>query len=362
MKVCGVIAEFNPFHYGHKYQLDNISADIKIAVISPDFVQRGDAGILNQKDKAKIALKMGYDIVVSIPTKYAIQNAEVFCTYACRILETLKVDTQVFGAETDDIDKIYKMMGKLENSILLGHLKSGFSYNKSCELALGNLSYLYTSNNILAMEYLRAIKKYNLHFKPLIIKRKDVGYNSESVIGNITSATNIRKKIYNGEDISSYIPYDSKYIYNINYENKLYSLFKYIILTRKIENIYDLNQDILNKLKKEVKKAKDYNTFLKLMSSRNISINRIKRLMLNIVIDIKVDDINKEEEIEYIKVIGINSKGAKYIKNIEKAIVNFKNIKDATENKFRELYNYLFDSYHFTNTIYYESGEDVHTR
>lgn len=362
MKVCGVVAEFNPFHYGHKYQLDNIHADIKIAVISPDFVQRGNVSILTQKDKSEIALKMGYDIVVAIPSKYAIQNAEVFCTYACRILDKMKVDIQVFGAETDNIDKIYKMMEKLENSILLGHLKSGFSYNKSCELALGELSYLYTSNNILAMEYLRAIKKYKLHFKPLIIKRKDVGYNSEDIVENITSATNIRKKIYSGCDVSIYLPYENKYRYNINYEDKLYSLFKFIIQTRKIENIYDLNEDILNKLKKEVKKAENYDTFLKLMTSRNISINRIKRLMLNIILDIKSCEINKDENIEYIKIIGINSKGAKYIKNIEKAVVNFKEIHDTTEIKFKELYNYLFNSYHFTNTIYYESEKYVHIK
>lgn len=353
MKVCGVIAEFNPFHYGHKYQLDNIDADIKIAVISPDFVQRGQLSILNQKDKAEIALKMGYDIVVTIPTKYAIQNAEVFCTYACRILEELKVNIQVFGAETDDVQKIYDMMEILENSILKDHLKSGYSYNKSCELALGNKKYLYTSNNILAMEYLRAIKKYNLSFKPQIILRKDVGYNSYNVVGSITSATNIRKKIYLGEDIEKYVPYDDNYKYNINYEDKLYSLFKYIVSTRKIENIYDLNEDLMNKIKKEIKIANNYEQFLKLMSSRNISINRVKRIILNIVLDIKKNDINKNENIEYIKVIGINKKGAKYIKNIKKACVNFKNI--AEDGKDRALYEYLIGKYHFSNTIYYES-------
>lgn len=352
MKVVGVVAEFNPFHYGHKYQLDNIDADIKIAVISPDFVQRADASILNQKDKAEIALKMGYDIVVSIPTKYAIQNAEVFCTYACRILEELKVDEQVFGAETDDIDKIYEMMDILEKSVLQDHLKSGYSYNKSCFLALGNLSYLYTSNNILAMEYLRAIKKYKLHFKPNIIKRKDVGYNSINIVGNITSATNIRDMIYKNMDVKDYIPYNTRYNYNINYEEKLYSLFKYIILSRDITNIYDLSIELLNKIKKEINVAKDYYQFLKLMSSKNISINRVKRCMLNIILDIKKEDINKEEEIEYIKVIGINKKGAKYIKNIKKAVVNFKYIKD--EKKYRALYNYLFPEYYFANTIYYE--------
>lgn len=352
MKVVGVVAEFNPFHYGHKYQLDNIDADIKIAVISPDFVQRADVSILNQKDKAEIALKMGYDIVVSIPTKYAIQNAEVFCTYACRILEELKVDEQVFGAETDDIDKIYEMMDILEKSVLQDHLKSGYSYNKSCFLALGNLSYLYTSNNILAMEYLRAIRKYKLHFKPNIIKRKDVGYNSINVVGNITSATNIRDMIYKNIDVKDYIPYNDCYNYNINYEEKLYSLFKYIILSRNITNIYDLSIELLNKIKKEINVAKNYYQFLKLMSSRNISINRVKRCMLNIILDIKKEDINKEEEIEYIKVIGINKKGAKYIKNIKKAVVNFKYIKD--EKKYRALYNYLFPEYYFANTIYYE--------
>lgn len=353
MIVCGVVAEFNPFHYGHKYQVDNIKADIKIAIISPDFVQRGELSILNQKDKAKIALDMGYDVVVAIPTKFAIQNAEVFCTYACRLLDKLKVNYQVFGAETGDLSSIYTMMDRLENSILKDHLKSGFSYNKSCELALGDLSYLYKSNNILAMEYLRAIKKYNLSYTPYIIKRKDVQYNEEKVCGNISSATNIRKKIRNNENVDKYLPYENTYKYNLNYENKLYSLFKYILQTRVIDNIYDLNIEILNKMKKEIKKADTYNKFLELMSSRNISINRVKRLILNIVLDIKKDDIDKEEEIKQIKVIGINKKGAKYIKNLPNICVNYKYLEG--EEKFHALYEYLLGSYHFTNTVYNES-------
>lgn len=351
--VAGVVAEFNPFHYGHKYQVDKIKADIKIAVISPDFVQRGEVSILNQKDKTEIALEMGYDIVVGIPTKYAIQNAEIFCNYSTRLLEELGADYQVFGAETDKIEDIYLMMDKLEKSILKDHLKSGFSYNKSCEKALGDLSYLYTSNNILAMEYLRTIRNYDLNIKPYIIKRKLVNYNEEKICSNISSATNIRKMIKNGQNVEKYLPFSKKYQYNLNYENKLYTLFKFLILTRKFENIFDLKEDIFNKMLKVVKKTNDYFEFLKLMSSRNISINRVKRLMLNIILEIKKEDISKNSEIKQIKILGINEKGAKYIKNRDKICVNFKDL--IEEDKFKQLYSYLFEEYSFTNTKYYES-------
>ena len=349
--IAGVVAEFNPFHYGHKYQLDNIKADLKIALISGDFVQRAEVSIINQKDKTNIALDMGYDLVIAIPTKYSIQNAEVFCTYSTRILNEVGVDIQVFGAETDDINMIYKMISKLNEVELKKYLKLGLSYNKSCEKALGEFSKLYTSNNILAMEYIKAIKKYNLNIKPHIIKRKNVLYNESKIVDNYASASYIRKMIKNNEDVISLLPYKSEINYNINYENKLYELFKYIFNTRNISDIYDLNIEIFNRIKNNINKYDNYEDFIKNIDGKNISINRIKRIMLNVVLDIKNNEINLDEKIDKVKVLGMNKKGATFIKNKSIFCVNYKEIADE-ECKYKSLYNYLLGEYKFTNAIY----------
>lgn len=349
--VVGVVAEFNPFHYGHKYQLDNIKADIKIALISPDFVQRGELSILNQRDKTKIALQMGYDIVLAIPTKYAIQNAEVFCTYASRILNEVGVDIQVFGAETENVEDIEKMIEILDNADIKEHTKKGISYNKACQLVMKNHKDLYKSNNILAMEYIRAIKKYGLNIKASIIKRKEAEHNTDNVSGLYTSASNIRKMINKKENIQDLIPYKNIYEYNINYEDKLYNLFSYIIKTKSIENIYDMNDEIINRMNKTVNISKTYKEFLENISGRNISINRIKRLILNVVLDIKKDDINIDEKIEKVKVLGINSKGAKFIKNKDIFCVDYVEMY-MEDRKYKALYEYLVKEYKFNNLIY----------
>ncbi|WP_067141947.1 nucleotidyltransferase family protein [Oceanivirga salmonicida] len=355
--IVGVVAEFNPFHNGHKYQLDEINKrinpDLKIALISSDFVQRGELSILNVLDRTNIALDMGYDIVVEIPPYISFQNAEIYCSYSTRILSKLSVDIQVFGAETSNISEIIKMSELLVDDKIVEYTSKGYSYNKACSMVLKGTD-LYKSNNILAMEYIRAIKGYNLDIKPYIIERKNVDYNDSDIVSGIASATRIREMIKNKEDISSLVPYNAKYSYVMGYEEKLFSLFKYIALTKNIDNIYDMTQDLKNYILKRLKIVYNYNDFINEMASRHISINRIKRLMLNVVLDISKEymDNIKKSEISEIKILGINQKGSKYVKNLDFAKVNFKDINENI--KYKLLYEYLVDKYDNYNSIYKE--------
>ncbi|VWL84767.1 nucleotidyltransferase family protein [Oceanivirga miroungae] len=356
MNVIGVVAEFNPFHNGHKYQVEMIkklyNPDILIALISNNFVQRAELSILNEEDKVNIALSMGYDIVIEIPPQISIQNAEVYCENSVRILDKIGCNIQVFGAETEDINILDDLIDKLKDEDIKKYTSLGHSYNKACFMVLEKygLSKYYTSNNILALEYIRAKKKYNLDLSQKIIKRVASGYNDETISNNISSATNIRNLIKNGKNYENLVPYkSSKLTYILEKEDMIFDLFKYIFLRGDIDSIYDLSDELKNYISNRIRKAKNYEEFLEISKNRNISINRIKRIMLNVILNIK--DVSVKE-IEYIKVLGINKKGAKYIKNLDFCYVNYKHIKEDV--KYEEFLNYLKVKKTLRNSIYRE--------
>ena len=351
-KVFGVVAEFNPFHNGHKYQVEKIrqlGADVLIAVVSGDFVQRGEVSLLSKFDKAELAILNGYDIVVELPAYYAIQNADIFSEFSTKVLEVMKVDYQVFGIEENDIsdiEKIIEIQNKEEYiNKLLEYQKEGYSYIKSHELVLSeyNLSDKYKSNNILAISYIRSILKNKMNMRYIGIKRKNVDYNSDYSLENMASASYIRNNIY-GEKIKKFIPSNTfdilyKNVNDIKSANKeIFKMFKYIINVKskkEIIKVYDFNDSIYNRVIRYINKSKDFDEFISQIVTRNISKNRVKRLILNVLLDISRDDISMDNNIEYVRVLSMNEKGAKYIKSLndDKIYVNWKDIEKNIQGK-----------------------------
>ena len=348
MKV-GVVAEFNPFHNGHQYQIEKINEmnpSVKIAIISGNFVQRGELSILNKFEKASVAIENGYDLVVELPCYYSIQNAEVFGIFSTKILEKLGVEIQVFGVENDNLETFVEVieLQKTETySLKLKELqKKGFSYTSSHQKILEELGYenWYKSNNILAMSYIKSIIDNSMKLKYYPIKRKNVDYNDDKVLGNIASASFIRKN-YNKQDVKQYIPSNTKkilYSKNIDFESideKLFELFKYIFNVKskdEIIKVYDYNDNIYNRINKNLD-AKSSEDFLNRIVSRNISKNRVKRLILNLLLDIQNEDIDKEANVEYIRILAMNDNGRNLIKSLkDKNIPIFVNWKDIEKN------------------------------
>ena len=348
MKV-GVVAEFNPFHNGHQYQIDKINEMnpiIKIAVVSGNFVQRGELSILNKFEKAFIAVENGYDLVVELPCYYSIQNAEVFGIFSTKILEKLGVELQVFGVENDDLKTFIKVieLQKTETySLKLKELqKKGFSYTSSHQKILEELGYenWYKSNNILAISYIKSIIENSMKLRYYPIKRKNVDYNDDKILGNIASASFIREN-YNKQDVNKLIPSNTKEVLenkNIDFENiedRIFELFKYMFNVKsknEIIKVYDYNDSIYNRIQKNLV-ANSSKEFFRKIVSRNISKNRVKRLMLNLLLDIQNEDIDKEADIEYIRVLAMNNNGRNYIKYLkEKNITIFVNWKDIEKN------------------------------
>ena len=192
MLKIGIVAEYNPFHNGHLYQIRRIKEIfgedvLVVVVISGDFVQRGEISFLDKWEKTQVSLGCGVDLVVELPLYYSIQNAEIFSRMATKILDYLGIDIQVFGAEEGNVEVLQKVL-ELQKSQdykdkLMKYMKKGNSYSTSQRLALKeyNLDGIVKSNNILALEYMREIENSNLKIKPYIIKREISEYNEENV-------------------------------------------------------------------------------------------------------------------------------------------------------------------------------------
>ncbi len=192
MLKIGIVAEYNPFHNGHLYQIRKIKEIfgedvLVVVVISGDFVQRGEISFLDKWEKTYVNLEYGVDLVVELPLYYSIQNAEIFSRMATKILDYLGIDIQVFGAEEANIEVLQKVLELQKRQDykdkLMEYMKKGNSYSTSQRLALKeyNLDGIVKSNNILALEYMREIENSNLKIKPYIIKREISEYNEEKV-------------------------------------------------------------------------------------------------------------------------------------------------------------------------------------
>ena len=238
MLKIGIVAEYNPFHNGHLYQIRKIKEIfgedvLVVVVISGDFVQRGEISFLDKWEKTHVSLGCGVDLVVELPLYYSIQNAEIFSRMATKILDYLGIDIQVFGAEEENIEVLQKVLELQKRQDykdkLMEYMKKGNSYSTSQRLALKeyNLDGIVKSNNILALEYMREIENSNLKIKPYIIKREISEYNEENVSEDreeFASASFLRNELEKILDKFSEEKFDFEKIKNFIAEKKYNSL------------------------------------------------------------------------------------------------------------------------------------------
>ena len=361
MLKIGIVAEYNPFHNGHLYQIRKIKEifgeDVLIVVvISGDFVQRGEISFLDKWGKTQVNLECGVDLVVELPLYYSIQNAEIFSRMATRILDYLGIDIQVFGAEEENIEVLQKVLELQKRQDykdkLMEYMKRGNSYSTSQRLALKeyDLDGIVKSNNILALEYMREIENSNLKIKPYIIKREISEYNEEKVSEErekFASASFLRNELErildefseekfgfdkgkSFEKIQKFVPEKSFEIIFKNLEWKvnngisgdkikegIFKIVKYKVLTEKKEKImeiYDITEEIYARICGAMIISQNYLEFLKNTKSRNLSNRRVERIILNILLNIKAKMM--DFEINYVRVLGFNKKGQEYLKKI----------------------------------------------
>lgn len=329
-KIIGVIAEYNPFHLGHRYQIEKIKElypnSIIIAIISTNFTQRGDISLLNKWNKATICLNEGIDLVIELPTLYATQSADIFAYGALSILNKFKIDTLVFGSETNDIDYFTTLANIQINNpkypeLVKNYLSLGLNYPTAMSKALKELTNtkIDKPNDLLALSYIKEIIKNNYPITPISIKRTN-DYHSNSLQNNtnIINASLIREMFLNNQDISPYIPNNTKeLLYQYLSLNKAYSLLKYNIINN--ENNLSTYLDIEEGLDKRILKYLDTShTWIDLVNNlktKRYTYNKINRTLLHLLLNIKKEDNTKEI---YLRVLGFNNKGREYLKKLKK--------------------------------------------
>ncbi|MGL5355185.1 MAG: nucleotidyltransferase [Cetobacterium sp.] len=339
-KAVGIVVEYNPFHNGHKYHCLKARehGDIVIAVMSGDYVQRGEPALINRWDRAELALKNGVDIVVELPIFYSTQSAEIFSRGALGILHLMNVDKIVFGSETGDINSLVER-ANLEEEEEFGEelkkqLKEGHSYPTAYSNTLKNLNVAneLDSNDILGVEYIKALKFWKSTVEPVAIKREKSGYYSEGIEDGISSATGIRKKIQSGEEVKDVVPETTyKVLKNALDENRFatlkdfYSLIRYRILLEResIKKIQDIEIGFENRLYEAALSSLDFESFFEKIQTKRYTLGRTQRILIHILLNIKKEETAVvKEKVPYIRVLGFTQNGQNYLKKLkEKDVV-----------------------------------------
>lgn len=330
MHTIGIIAEYNPLHTGHIYQINEIKKkypnSIIIAIINSYFTQRGDISILTKWNKTKIALENKIDIVVELPFAYATQSSDIFAKGALTILNQLGIDTLVFGSESNNIDKLTKI-AKLQiknpefDKLVKQNLKQGINYPTALNKALHTLSNdeIKEPNDLLGISYIKEILLNNYQINPITIKR--IGsYHDKTITTNITNATLIREKIQNKEDISKYLAQNEEklLIKNISLNN-YFPYLKYKIITTKDLSIYQtVDEGIDNRIKKVITTSNSWKELVENIKTKRYTYNKINRMLIHILTSFTKEEAQKETNINYIKLLGFNNTGKKYLNNIKK--------------------------------------------
>ena len=364
MKTVGIVSEYNPFHNGHKYQIEKVkkelNADNVVCIMSGNYTQRGELSIIDKYKKSEITVNNGADLVIELPFVYACSTAEIFSSSAVRILNSLGIiDHLCFGME--DSEKLKEIISVCNFLLkeseeykvkLKEYLNKGYSYILSRENAVKDIldidtSFMSSPNNILAMEYIKELIKLKSNIKPYPIKRT-ASYKSTDSNNQFLSAFGIREKILSGEDINSYVPGNSiKYYLNLNKSNSkiiddCFITIKNIILSMDSEDLYkyaDMEIGLNNRIYKNIFDSKNVKDLLDKVSTKRYTKNRIRRILIHILTNYTKDELNKYKTHtpKFIKVLGFNDNGRELLKQIKNNDIKIFNNYNKDINKLNDV-------------------------
>lgn len=368
MKAVGLVTEYNPFHNGHLYHLNKAmeltGADISVAVMSGDFVQRGEPAVLDKYTRTSMALNSGVNLVVELPVNYAVSSAESFAAGALKVLDYIKADSIAFGSESGDIERLSKLAHILcdnEDTLykeISKYTANGISYAAARQKVVEKLTdkdtaaMLTSSNNILAVEYLKAIIKNNYAIKPYTVQRQGDSYNDTDIRSEYASATALRENLKT-DNISKYIPVkaglilssNTNYIYPDDITEALFTRLLDILFASSydknvfIENVMqypDVSKEIAGRLYKSAmdmitrtvpqrSESKDnwvfsFGSLCEHIKTKEVPLSRIKRALVRITLGLDKKHMEKYANEPYIRVLGFDKKGQEYLSYIRKTV------------------------------------------
>lgn len=332
--ITSIISEYNPFHNGHKYQIQKArkqGATHIAAIMSGNVVQRGDVAIYSKHCRAKQAVLNGADLVIELPAPFCISSAEGFAKSGVYIADALGSDSLCFGCECDDLNVLLKAAefskGLLESNekskvteTVKKLLKEGNSYpaalSKTAKMLAGNqVAEVFDGpNNVLAIEYLKALE--NTKINPMPILRRGAGHNDETVNGDFASASKIRELLKNGLLDESLLPYSADYeIRDIRNMEKgiLFSLIK--MGKKNLKEVPDCNNDLADRIVKAIKTSKSYDELILNTKTKAFTLARIRRVIMYAVLGIKKSDF---ELTPYARVLALNDRGTEILSHAKK--------------------------------------------
>lgn len=382
MKICAIICEYNPFHYGHLYNIHKAKelsgADAVMCILGGNFTQRAEPAITNKYVRATMALEGGADIVVQMPTAYACSSAEIFALAGVKVANSFSNITHLaFGCETKNYQLLLEIATYLASEpkeykdALAKWLDAGNSMAVSRQKAMEELiktrtvsfseitetiSILQKPNNILAIEYIKALIKTNSKIKPVFISRGQSEYHSEDINGKDTSATAIRSRLAKTGKVKSIKRLVPKTTYALlknevkEYglpSTDLYSdLCMYVLKTRtpeEIANVFDVSEGLENRFYECCKGIKDLNELLLEVKSKRYTYTRLKRIVLRLLLGINkdvIEQIYKIDKLPYIKVLGFKSGNEKLLSEVNantNLIIRNSNVVEKPSKFYKEL-------------------------
>lgn len=331
-KVIGIIAEYNPFHNGHIYQIKKIKEkypnSIIIVCTSSSFTQRGELSILNKWEKTKVSLLNGVDIVIELPYVYSTQSSDTFAKYGVSLLEKLHINYLCFGSESNNTTKLLEAAKtqinniEFDNKVKL-YMKEGYNYPTSLNNALKELiNYdIKEPNDLLAISYIKEIISNNYNIEVFNIKRTN-SYHDLDLDNKIVSASNIRNKLLENKSIKGKVPKETYDILkNKTLENKYFEFLKYkIISENNLEKYFDVDEGLNVRIKKSINNSKSLSELIMNIKTKRYTYNRISRMLNHILCSFTKEENDKIKKLEYIRILGFTENGREYLNEIKDSI------------------------------------------
>ncbi len=361
MRVLGLITEYNPFHNGHLYHLEQsreaAGATHSVAVMSGNFLQRGEPTLLHKWARAEMAVACGVDLVVELPTVYACSTAELFAYGSIKLLDSMGlVDYVCFGSEAGELEYL-KLVAKLLveapeefELVLKEELRQGYTFPDARGRAI--VAYLKSKglttkeeecisniikspNNILSIEYLKALYRINSSINPYTILRKKADYHSMEMVGDIASATAIRQHLALDKPVealkgvmpspaydilSKAIAANLAPVFSQHFQKQLLALFRRetpLSLTR----YFDVNEGLENKIFQCSQRSENLQEFYSCLKTKRYTLTRLQRIAMHVLLNISRADIeyfNSNSGPQYIRVLAFNDKGRQLLKHMKK--------------------------------------------
>ena len=356
VNAVAIIAEYNPFHNGHLYQISEAArlteADYCIVIMSGHFVQRGEVAIYDSYTRARMALRAGADLVLEMPSPFSTSSAEDFASYGIALCGSLGISYISFGIEADSIDILKVIANILSNesdsykASLNSMLKLGMSFPQARQTAL--LEELKTSgypddaitlakdalsspNNILAIEYLKAIYRFHSPVKPIAVTRLGSGYNDTKLNESYASASAIREFMKSGGELNNLKPYVPEEVLEIMSESKpLYSddITDYIIFKlisdiyegRKLSEYADISDELSMRIAATYKNLSSYDELIKAIKSKQYTYTHISRALTHILLGLTKDNMQLYKSgrlAPYARILGFRQESASLLTQLK---------------------------------------------